>query len=63
MYHGDIGTFGFADGHTESHKYRTPTLIQAGKAAAVGQPYTTGYIGQGFDQDYIHDNYRFPGWR
>jgi prepilin-type N-terminal cleavage/methylation domain-containing protein len=63
MYHGDIGTFAFADSHTESHKWRTPTLIQAGKAAATAQPYTTGYVGLGYDQDYIHDNYRFPGWR
>jgi prepilin-type N-terminal cleavage/methylation domain-containing protein len=61
IYHGDVGTFGFADAHAEGHKWRGGDLIAAGYAAAKG-------IGQGFtgspaDRDYIAQNYRFPGWR
>jgi prepilin-type N-terminal cleavage/methylation domain-containing protein/prepilin-type processing-associated H-X9-DG protein len=63
MYHGDISTFAFADGHAEFHKWVSNTIIKAGKAAAIGQPYSTGYIVTTSDQGYMHDHYRFPGWK
>lgn len=63
MYHGNVGTFAFADGHAEFHKWLNGTLVQNGKAAATAQPYSTGYTVPGPDQMFMHDGYRFPGWK
>ncbi|HUA66850.1 MAG TPA: prepilin-type N-terminal cleavage/methylation domain-containing protein [Alphaproteobacteria bacterium] len=30
MYHGDVGTFAFADGHAESHRWHDPSIIVDG---------------------------------
>jgi prepilin-type N-terminal cleavage/methylation domain-containing protein/prepilin-type processing-associated H-X9-DG protein len=32
-YHGNVGTFAFADGHVESHKWTDPIIIAIGKLA------------------------------
>ena len=37
MYHGNVCTAGFVDGHSEYHRYQDPTLIAYGKQAAAGQ--------------------------
>ena len=37
MYHGNVNTYGFADGHVETHTWRDPNLIKAGQQAASGQ--------------------------
>lgn len=64
MYHGDVSTFGFADGHAEYHKWSDSKLIKAGLAAAHNQP--TGFPSStprsGVDYNYIYNGYRFPGW-
>ena len=64
MFHGNVSTFGFADGHAEFHKWLDPTLIQNGIQAAFGQ--ATDTLGtkpnSGPDYDYWYNNYRFPGW-
>ena len=31
MYHGDVGTFAFADGHAEAHRWTDPNIIADGK--------------------------------
>jgi prepilin-type N-terminal cleavage/methylation domain-containing protein len=36
VFHGTSSTFGFADGHGETHKWRSPQIIQNGKIAAAG---------------------------
>jgi prepilin-type N-terminal cleavage/methylation domain-containing protein/prepilin-type processing-associated H-X9-DG protein len=63
MYHGNVGTFSYADGHAEAHKWQNSQIITAGHAAATAQPYSTGTIINGPDLTFIHDNYRFPGWK
>lgn len=63
MYHGNVGTFAYADGHSEAHKWVNSTLIQNGKAVATAQPYSTGYTISGSDLQFLHDGYRFPGWK
>jgi prepilin-type N-terminal cleavage/methylation domain-containing protein len=64
MYHGNVDTQSFADGHAEFHKWLRPEVIAAGLAAAngagIGAP---PYDGTKRDDKYIHDNYRFPGWQ
>jgi prepilin-type N-terminal cleavage/methylation domain-containing protein/prepilin-type processing-associated H-X9-DG protein len=66
MYHGDVGTVGFADGHAEGHRWRSAQVIAAGKRAANGQnPGLDGTSAAATrpDSDYIRQGYRFPGWR
>jgi len=63
MYHGNIGTFAFGDGHAEIHKWISSQIIKAGIAAATGKAYSTGYIVTTSDQGFMHDHYLFPGWK
>ncbi len=63
MYHGNIGTFAYADGHADFHKWVSASIIKAGLAAATAKAYATGYIVTTSDQSFIHDHYRFPGWK
>jgi prepilin-type processing-associated H-X9-DG protein len=61
MYHGNVSTFAFADGHAESHKWMDGALVQAGLAAAKGNTYSPATT-QGPDYEYVYNGYRFPGW-
>jgi len=68
MYHGNVGTFGFADAHVEAHKWMDGAIINYGKQIALGNttPSSAGPPGaltSGRDYQYIHDGYRFPGWQ
>jgi hypothetical protein len=65
MYHGNINTFSFADGHAESHKWQDPAIINAGNSAAAGQNVGGKWTGpiSGPDFDYVHDHYRMPTWK
>ena len=66
MYHGDVGTCAFADGHAESHRWLNARVIEAGKRAASGQnPNLQGTPASatGADGQFVHNNYRFPGWK
>jgi prepilin-type N-terminal cleavage/methylation domain-containing protein/prepilin-type processing-associated H-X9-DG protein len=60
-YHGNVGTFAFADGHAEGHKWLDQNIIQSGKAAngsgivaykyglpATPRPASTGTIDSGW---------------
>jgi prepilin-type N-terminal cleavage/methylation domain-containing protein/prepilin-type processing-associated H-X9-DG protein len=62
MYHGNVSTFGFADGHAESHGWHDPALIQAGLDAAKGNTHSPS-TSSGMDYEYVYDGYRFPGWQ
>jgi prepilin-type processing-associated H-X9-DG protein len=64
MYHGNVSTFGFADGHAEGHKWLDGEIIGAGVAAANGQAYSVSHFPtSGPDYNYLHDHYRFPDWQ
>ena len=62
MYHGNVSTFGFADGHVEGHKWISGAVIQAGiqvaQTGSGGVTFTPGTP----DYEYIYSGYRFPGW-
>jgi prepilin-type N-terminal cleavage/methylation domain-containing protein len=64
MYHGNVNSQAFADGHAESHKWLRSQVVTAGLAAANAFPPTGIFtdLTQPDDQ-YIHNNYRFPGWQ
>jgi prepilin-type processing-associated H-X9-DG protein len=66
IYHGNVSTYSFGDGHVESHKWLNGNLINAGKAAAANG--TTGGIpgggpSSGPDYNYIYQGIHFPGWK
>jgi len=62
MYHGNVSTFGFADGHVESHKWVNSALIQSGNDAAKGNTHSPA-TSSGADYEYVYNGYRFPGWQ
>jgi prepilin-type N-terminal cleavage/methylation domain-containing protein len=62
MYHGNISTAGFADGHAEFHKWIDGRLIAFGKSVASGGGFNAPATTAGLDYDYIYNGYRFPTW-
>ena len=65
MYHGDVNTFAFTDGHAEYHKWSHGGLIRAGKVAAQGQdprPVNGPTSQSDRDYGYVRDRYRSPNW-
>jgi prepilin-type N-terminal cleavage/methylation domain-containing protein len=64
MFHGNVNTQSFSDGHAEHHKWSRPQVIAAGLAAANAQPATGIFTDLTKSDDrFIRENYRFPGWQ
>jgi prepilin-type processing-associated H-X9-DG protein len=65
MYHGNINTFAFADGHAEAHKWSDPAIISAGLKVASGANLNGKWNGPftGPDYQYVHDHYLMPTWK
>ena len=64
MYHGNVSTFAFADGHAEYHSWKNALVINAGIQVASGVA-VSSFTGPGAgDRDYnfVLNGYRFPGW-
>ena len=62
MYHGNVSTAGFADGHAEYHKWIDGKLVAYGKAVANGAALTAPATTAGPDYDYVYNGYRFRTW-
>jgi prepilin-type N-terminal cleavage/methylation domain-containing protein len=65
IYHGNVSTYGFGDGHADFHKWLNGNLVNAGKLAAAGG--TTGGIQgggppSGPDYDFVYQGIHFPNW-
>lgn len=62
MYHGNVNTYGFADSHAGTHKWRDPNLIKAGQQAGSGQPPTAigAALTSGSDYHYVLQRYLHP---
>jgi prepilin-type N-terminal cleavage/methylation domain-containing protein/prepilin-type processing-associated H-X9-DG protein len=62
VWHIDVGTIGFADGHVELHKWTDPAIVAAGRMAAQGTP-ANAWAGptDGADYLYVYNGYQFPG--
>ena len=66
MYHNNVSTYGFADGHVESHKWLDGAMINFGKTVAQGtsSSFTApNPPNPGPDANFIYNGYRFPGWQ
>ncbi|HEX7618330.1 MAG TPA: prepilin-type N-terminal cleavage/methylation domain-containing protein [Verrucomicrobiae bacterium] len=69
MYHGNVSTSAFVDGHAEAYSWGDSALVTYGKSAAAGSP-SFNFTPPGgsppqfsADYDYIYQGYRFPGWQ
>lgn len=65
MYHGNVSTAAFMDGHAEGHKWTDSALITYGKnmAKGTGTAAFGGAVTYDLDYGYIYDRFRFPGWK
>jgi prepilin-type N-terminal cleavage/methylation domain-containing protein/prepilin-type processing-associated H-X9-DG protein len=65
MYHGNVNTASFCDGHVAAHKWIDPALIKYGKSVAQGgsfsPPNPPNY--NSVDYNYVYEGYRFPAWK
>ena len=64
---GNVTTFGFADGHSESHTWLEPTTIKSATAAANGD-FSQGFYWSGAgknNRDYmwVYNRYRHAAWK
>jgi len=65
IFHGNISTFSFADGHAESHKWVDGPTIKAAKDSSNGIfsfYWTGGGVKTNPDFVWMWDKYRSPGW-
>ena len=61
MYHGNIDTAGFADGHAEFYKWKNGGIIIAGQNAAKGQAYSMPAAATADpDYQYVLQHYLHP---
>jgi prepilin-type N-terminal cleavage/methylation domain-containing protein/prepilin-type processing-associated H-X9-DG protein len=66
MYHGNVSTYSFVDGHAEHHKWLNGALITYGKRIASGDPsvsFTPPATTAGADYDYVYNRFRLPNWQ
>jgi prepilin-type processing-associated H-X9-DG protein len=65
VFHGNVSTFSFADGHAESHTWRDPLTIEAAKKSANGQDsfYWQGGTASNRDFRWMYQRYRFANRR
>ncbi|MGN6554872.1 MAG: prepilin-type N-terminal cleavage/methylation domain-containing protein [Verrucomicrobiota bacterium] len=64
VYHVNSGSFSFADGHVEMHKWTDGSIIAAGRKSASGQN-GANFNGphSGNDYEYVRERYQHQGWR
>jgi prepilin-type N-terminal cleavage/methylation domain-containing protein/prepilin-type processing-associated H-X9-DG protein len=65
IFHGTVTTFGFADGHVESHRWLEPTTIKAATEFANGQQsfYWAGGTSKNRDFVWVWDRFRHADWK
>ena len=64
MYHGNVSTSSFVDGHAESRKWLNPGLVAYGKSVASGKGgFNPPPVTYGPDYEYVYQGYRFPSWK
>ncbi|MFM8360893.1 MAG: hypothetical protein ACKOET_20265, partial [Verrucomicrobiota bacterium] len=65
IFHGNWSTFGFADGHSEGHRWVDARTIAAARDSAAGKSsfFWTGGNGRNADFRWVWDRYRHPNWR
>ncbi len=65
MFHTTTSTLSFTDAHTELHRWKEASTIQAARDSANGITaayWTSGSVAGSTDFQYMWDNYRYNGW-
>jgi prepilin-type N-terminal cleavage/methylation domain-containing protein/prepilin-type processing-associated H-X9-DG protein len=65
IFHGDVSTLSFADGHAELHKWLEPTTVKAARDSANGISSFNWTGGNARNRDFrwVWDRFRHAGWR
>ncbi len=67
IFHGNVSTLGFVDGHAENHKWVEGTTIKAATAAANGKAdQTFNWTGGGKDNRdfrWVYERYKHVNWK
>jgi prepilin-type N-terminal cleavage/methylation domain-containing protein/prepilin-type processing-associated H-X9-DG protein len=65
VFHGNVSTFAFADGHSEARKWMDAATIKAAKDSSAGKAsfFWTGGNGRNVDFRWVYDRYRHLAWK
>ena len=65
IFHGQVSTVGFQDGHAESHKWIDAATVKAAKDSAAGREsfFWAGGNSRNPDFRWVWDRYRYVNWR
>jgi hypothetical protein len=65
IFHGQVSTFGFQDGHSESHKWLDGATIKAARDSGAGKDsfYWAGGTARNPDFRWVWDRYRYVNWK
>jgi len=64
IFHGNVSTISFADGHAETHPWRDPAVIKAAKDFASGKAvfYWAGGNAKNVDFQWVYQRYKHRKW-
>ncbi len=64
IFHGDVSTFAYADGHADLHKWSTPSTIQAARDSSNGKNsfFWSGGNASNPDFRWVYQNYKHKKW-
>ena len=64
IFHGNVSTIAFADGHAEGHTWRDPKVIKAAKdsSAGISSFYWAGGNANNVDFQWIYQRYKHQKW-
>lgn len=66
VFHGDVSTLGFADGHAESHRWLDPTTLKAARDSSQGINSFNWFGGRRMSQNvdfaWVYDRYKHLKW-
>lgn len=64
IFHGNVSTISFADGHAESHRWLVPSTLKAAKDSAAGKEsfYWSGGNNKNVDFQWVYERYKHTKW-
>ena len=64
IFHGNISTISFADGHAEGHTWKDANVIKAAKNSSAGIEsfYWTGGNAKNVDFQWVYERYKHQKW-
>jgi len=64
IFHGNVSTISFADGHAESHAWHDPNTVKAARDSSAGKEsfYWTGGNANNADFKWVYDRYKHQKW-